>query len=432
MASFYLKERYEDVNLHELMMEDIVPDYKADIRMPSSSRQSAVVAQANAVVASQQSPIVQTFTHPVTVNLPKGKEFIEQYVMLDSYVKVKNSATEYGEYKWNFNTQGQTLDESVGVSENLDNIVQIQIGTFYMPIPEDAVYMDKKVESFGTVKLVQNNTSAVNEPPTMIRQNGNYGQYTYSILFDGETYKFPWPNNPFSQIPFANKVTIQIKEASLQSYANFNNVRYNFEFLAMHNNRINGNPNFVQVKPVNGARWDEYVFNSPLRNMNTMTLIFRNPDATINFEPDVMYRSFISLVADPNPPVGSFMVITTQFIHKLCAGDRIYLKNFVPTLPDGTTNTLFPEYLLQYIHRSDGHTANAIVPGLTSLDPARPIPTPTDLGLDPAIKLLTPIDPNITISLPGLVDVYIAKRRIRIPMKIKSIKNSSNKDGDSK
>lgn len=433
MNKFYMKDKFEDVDLRELMMQDIIPDYKADIRMPSKSSSSKeVVAHANAVVASNQSSVVQN-DRPITVNLPKSKEIVEHYVMLDSYVKVKNSPTEYGEFQWIFNTQGQTLDESVGVSENIDDIVSIQIGTFYIPILEDAVYMDKRVESFGTLTLVQNNTSAVGLPPTMIRQDGYYGQYTYSILFDGETYKFPWPNNPFSQIPFANRISIQIKEASLQSYANFNNVRYNFEFLAMHNNRINGNPNFVQVKPINGARWDEYNFNTPLKNINSMTLVFRNPDYTINFEPDVMYRSFISLVDDPIMPGGKFMVVTTQFVHKLCAGDRIYFKNFVPVLPDGSTNTNFPSYLLQYIHRTDGHTVNSITPGIgLTLDPARPVQTPTDFGLDPAIRLTTPVDPNITISLPGLVDVYIAKRRIRIPMKIKSIKNSSNKDDDIK
>ena len=433
MSKFYMEERFEDINLRELMMEDIVPDYKADVRMPN--RINNLQSNVDAIVNSQQSKIVQQSDRPVTVNFPKSKEFIEQYVMLDSYVKVRNSSTEYGEYKWNFNTQGLTLDEAVGVESNIDNVVQIQIGTFYIPIIEDSLYMDTRVESMGTIKLVQNNTSLLG-PPTLIEQNGHYGQYTFSILNTlpiQEVSRSPWPNNPYSQIPFANKITIQIKEASLQSYSNFGNVRHNFEFIAMHNNRIDGNPNFIQVKPINGARWDEFVFNSPLRNLNTMTLIFRNPDTTINFEPDVMYRSFISLVADATPPAGSYIVITTQFVHKLYAGDRIYLKNFVPLLADGTTNTLFPSYLLQYIHRVEGHTVNGVTPTV-SLAPAVQLPNPTDFGLDPAIKLLDPIDPNILVSLsppvPGLVDVFIAKRRLRIPMKIKSIKNSNNNNVD--
>lgn len=416
MTKFYMKD--QEINLHELMMEDIIPDYKADTRLSTSTSSTAY---SNAVIASQQSSVVTS----------KAKEYIEQYVMLDSYVKVKNSSTELGEFKWNFNTQGLTLDEVVGVESNIDNVVLIQIGTFFIPILEDSTYLDRRVESFGTVLLVQNNTSPAGDPPTLIRQNASYGQYTYSILNTSpapETYKFPWPNNPFSQIPFANKITIQIKEAGLQSYSNFNNARHNFEFVAMHNNRLNGNPNFIQVKPINGARWDEFTFNNPLRNLNTMTLLFRNPDQSINFEPDVMYKSFISLVPDATLPTGSFIIITTQFVHKLYAGDRIYFRNFVPVLPDGTTNTLFPQYLLNYIHRSEGHTVNGLLPtfGIT-LDPAIAVPNPTDFGLDPAIKLLDPIDPNITVSMPGLVDVYIAKRRLRIPMKIKSIKNS-NKD----
>jgi hypothetical protein len=406
--SYYFKENFNEMGLHELLMEDIMPE--TNIKLDNNTKQN---------------------NNPTINN--SSKEYIEQYIMLDSFVKIKNSSTEYGEYKWIFNTQGQTLDESVGVLEDIDNVVQIQIGTFYIPILEDALYKDTRVESFNTVTLVQNNTSNFNEPPTLIRQNGYYGQYTYSMLFDGETYKFPWINNPFTQIPFANRISIQIKEAGLQSYANYNNVRYNYEFIAFHNNRLNGNPNFVQVKPINGARWDEYNFNSPLRNLNGITLIFRNPDYTINFEPDVMYRSYISLSQDFTPPLGSYIVISTQFVHKLNAGDRIYLKNFIPRLPDGSTNTLFPDYLLQYIQRNDGHTINSVIPGVgLTLDPARPITTPYDFGLDPAIKILNPIDPNITVSMPGLLDVFIAKRRLRIPMKIKSIKNKDKKNDSSK
>lgn len=418
MTSSYYMKKSDDIDLRELLMEDIVPNYRPDNIAPRTGKID-VPTYANTIAISQQSPVVQK---------TETKEFIEHYIMLDSYVKIKNSSTEFGEFKWNFNTQGQTLDESIGVSENIDNVIQIQMATFYIPLLEDSTYMDTRVESYGTVKLYQNNTSLPGQPPTLIRQNGSYGQYSYSILFDGETYKFPWPNNPFSQIPFANKITVHIKEAGLQSYANFNNVRFNFEFIAMHNNRLNGNPNFMQVKPINGARWDEINFTTPLRNLNTMTLIFRNPDYTINFEPDVMYRSFISLVSDPTPPAGHFLVITTQFVHKLCAGDRIYIKNFIPVLSDGSTNTLFPIYLLQYIHRSDGHTVNSIIPGIgLTLEPARPILTDTEFGLDPAIKILDPVDPNITISLPGLIDVYIAKRRLRIPIKIKSLKSNNNK-----
>ena len=82
MSNFYMKNTNE-LSLHELMMEDIVPDYKPDIRMPNK-----IASQSNAIVQQQQPQIVES--KPITINLPKGKEFIEQYVMLDSYVKVKN------------------------------------------------------------------------------------------------------------------------------------------------------------------------------------------------------------------------------------------------------------------------------------------------------------------------------------------------------
>jgi hypothetical protein len=290
-----------------------------------------------------------------------------------------------------------------------------------MPIIEDVNYIDSTMLSFGTINLIQNNTSDLNTAPTLIRKvPGLIGQYPFVIFTDpAETYKIPWTNNPYSQIPFSNRISIQIKEANLQTYINPNNTRFNFEFVAMYDTRLHNNPNFLQVNPLS-TKWDFFTFNTPLRDLNTISLIFRNPDSTISFEPDVMYKSIISLTADGS---GSHITIATQFQHKLNAGDRIYLKKFVPVLADGTINNNFPQYLLNYLLRSDGHVVNVVAPTLVPpIDPAKPLPDDLTFGLDPSVKLMDPIDPNISISFPGLVDVFIAKRRLRIPMKIKCVK----------
>ena len=401
-------QRQEKLSIHELMKEDIMMSDKKD----------------------------------------KDKsEYIEHYLMLDSYSKIKNSATELGEFKWIINTENQTLEESIGVKEAIRNIVQIQIGTFYIPILEDVVYWDERIQTlYGSgpiqIQLEKNNSSilpilypyinvpAGKEPPTLIPQSttSHVGQYTFSTLRETEDVLIPWVNNPYSQLPFANKITIYIKEVGLQSYANFNNVRYNYEFIAMHNNRLNGNPNFIQVKPINGARWDEFNFSHPIYQLSSISLLFRNPDNVIAFEPDVMYYSQLSITSTSPNPGYEYLTVQTQFDHKLKAGDRIHMRNFRPK--NGAASQ-FPEYLKNYILRNDGHAVNEVNPSLINPGPppighpGTSITTAIDFGLDPAIKIITPggiVPLEISDALPAIIDVFIAKRRIRIPMKIKCLK----------
>lgn len=403
MSKYFIKDNFDDDdNIHEVLRRDIMRD---DIQ-----------------------PITSQGNNPVGLfqTTKNSTEFIEQYIVLDSFIKLKNSATEKGEYNWVFNTQGTTTDESIGVLENMDYVYEIQMGFFYIPLLEDINYIDPTIATYGQVDLIQNNTSDPNTAPTLVRKNlPVIGQYPQVIFTEPtETYKIPWINNPYTQLPYCNRLSIYIKESNLQSYLNVNNTRFNYEFVATYDTRLHNNPNFVQVNPLS-TKWDSYLFMSPLRNLNTFSIIFRNPDNVINFEPDVMYRSVINLT---NDGVGGHITIFTQFTHKLLAGDRIFMKNFKPILADGSPNINFPQYLLNYILRIDGHVINVVAPGIfPSLDPARPIGG-ISFGLDPSPRILNPIDPNITVSFPGLVDVFIAKRRLRIPIKIKSVKNKNNND----
>jgi hypothetical protein len=364
----------------------------------------------------------------IPVKRPKESQIIdetEQFVILDSFAKLKTSATELGEYKWIFSTQGLSSDESIGILDPIDNVTEIQIGSFYMPILEDVTYLNEKMLSYTDIELVQNNTTpSASSPPTLIRNGVSYyGQYPYSILLPpADTYKIPWINNPYTQLPYCNRITIYIKESSLQSYCNIYNTRFNYEFVATFDTRLHNNPSFLQVNPINSSKWDSYRFVKPINNLNTMTLIFRNPDNTINFEPDVMYKSLINLTVDLfNPANNGLIFVTTQFVHKLYAGDRIYLRNFRPLKADSTFNDEFPEHITNYINRPDGHAINNVFPSIAA-DPSVPLFDGYSFGLDPALKLVNPTLPTIAVSFPSTVDVYIAKRRIRIPMRIKSLK----------
>lgn len=402
--SLYVRDNFEELSIHEMLKQEMLNE-------------------SNNTTNTNTTNTTNNNTVPIfTTANSSSNEYIDHFVFLDSFVKAKDSAIEKGEYRWNFNTQGQMTDESIGVNTPIDYVTEIQLGNFYMPILEDIDYIDNVVQSYGQLDLIQNNTSAFNQPPTLIRHIPPVvGQYPFNSFKEPtETYKIPWINNPYTQIPYCNRISIYIKETSLQSYVNINNTRFNFEFMASHDCRLQTNPNFVHINPLSN-KWDMFTFNNPIRNFNTCTLIFRNPDKLITFEPDVMYSSVINLTDDGT---GGHITLFTQYEHKLLAGDRIFMKNFIPRLPDGNINNDFPQYLLNYITRSDGHAINVVTPTIIPpLDPAYSIGG-ISFGLDPSIRLLNPIPLNIIQSFPGLVDVYIAKRRIRIPLKIKSIKKN--------
>jgi hypothetical protein len=381
--SLYVRDNFEQMSIHEMLKQEMV-------------------------------------TEEPTKTVQTNGDYIDHFIILDSFVKAKDSAVEKGEYKWNFNMQGQMTDESIGVNIPIDYVIEMQLGNFYMPVLEDVTYIDNIVQSYGQLDLIQNNTSAFNQPPTLIRRNPPIlGQYPLTSFKEvTENFKMPWINNPYTQIPFCNRISIYIKETGLQSFVNLNNIRSNFEFIASPDFRLQTNPNFIHIYPVN-TKWDFFTFNSPIRNFNTCSLIFRNPDKLITFEPDVMYNSVINLTDDG---IGGHITLFTQYEHKLLAGDRIYMKNFSPKMPDGSINSEFPQYLINYITRPDGHVINVVAPTIIPpLDPSYPIGG-IAFGLDPSVRILNPIPVNIIQSFPGLVDIYIAKRRIRIPLKLKSIK----------
>jgi hypothetical protein len=397
MSRIQIRERFNDsTNIHELLKETLLDKYPKK--------------------------------YPEVNENEDSEKFINHFIMLDSYLKIRNSATQNGEFDWVFNTRGQSSNEMIGVFENIDFVTEIQIGSFFIPILEDITYINPQILTYGAIELVQNNSNPEFElAPTLVRKGIDVGQYPEAIFIDPtSTYKMPWINNPYTQIPFYNRITVQIKEANLQTYMSRNNVRFSFEMEAAYSTRLGTNPSFVEVNPINSS-WDTYLFLNPLRNLNTLSLIFRNPDIPISFEPDVMYSSVISLTVDPLGG-GSHITIFTQYTHKLLAGDRIFLQNFSPTFNGSGFNSNFPIYLTNYINRPEGHVINivigtAVTPGI----PGSPIPG-TSFCLDPSIKIIDPISPNISASFPGIVDVFIAKRRLRIPIKIKCIKNIDNKN----
>ena len=63
----------------------------------------------------------------------------DQYLILDSFSKVQNSAIDRGEFRWNFMVQGVSSSDFIGVNNVIETLVEIKIGKFNIPILEEVL-----------------------------------------------------------------------------------------------------------------------------------------------------------------------------------------------------------------------------------------------------------------------------------------------------
>lgn len=337
------------------------------------------------------------------------------YIDLDSFSKVAESRVHLGEFIWRFMIDGVTSNEAIGIHGRLENIIEIQIGEFTMPILEDVPYTLMAAPAIPTgndLILQQNNSNATPTAPTLVPNVAPYGQYPPQALLPPATVARPWINNPYSQIPYG-VVTLGIKDFGTQSYSGRENVRHQFEFMVSYPTAIFGtNPNMIRVAPRDGEKWDSYIFTDPLKDMYGVTLVFRNPDIPIRFLPDIIYNATISSDSANYPAQLGNLIINAPG-HKLNVGDRIYIE-FANA--SGTTgNNILDRYLTQ----TDGQ----VVAG----NPAAPLPPGTPIVLaNPDVFYL---DPLVSLTgftrtvpvFPQIVNIRIAKRRIRIPMRLRKL-----------
>lgn len=344
--------------------------------------------------------------------------FSDQVVVLDSWVKVRTSRVEAGEFQWNLMVQGVTGDEVIGVKDRIETVVKISIDPFSMPLLPDVAYAPTPTPypafPTGTNRVVtlQNNGNAADpllpNSPVLVPVGvpaTPYGQYPLPLLVPPSITHTPWINNPLSQTPCNGRVTVQIAEAGLQSYSDRNGARHHFELALVYPGLAGANPNLLQALPVHS----EYTFTDPLRDVHNLTLVFRGPDTPLRFEPDCFYDIEIDDDAAGAPAPGQFLVFNVPG-HNLNVGDRIYVTGFRSgnAALDRVVNSL------------DGLVASAS-PGTAPPYPGtgEPIPTPNQFWTDPAISVIDLTSPVPT--LPATATVLIAKRRMRIPLRLRSM-----------
>jgi hypothetical protein len=332
----------------------------------------------------------------------KVRGFSDQYIVLDTYSKLPESAIDRGEFRWNFMVQGATDDDVIGVHDKLDSVIEIQMGAFGMQVLPEVPYVTADLPPMiptGTeqLRLTHNNDAA--DAPSLVPLALPHGQYPTTLLTSAATTLSPWIHNPYTQIPFGGHFTIQVREAGLQAYSGRNSSRYHFDFIASAP-WFDANPNMIRAHPQCGEKWDTYIFTDPLNDLHGITLVFRNPDNPIKFLPDCLYGIRFSI------DVGGYVCFTVDPNHGLNMGDRIHIRSFKST----------SSKLNAYMNRPEGHVI-AGDPSAAPLAPGVPI-TGTTIWTDPAVGVL---DLSGIIGSTYTADIYIAKRRMRIPVRIRRV-----------
>lgn len=335
----------------------------------------------------------------------KDSYFSEIYITLDTFHKLSTSNINNGEFHWHLTGNGENKQHPM-ILTTLENIVEIQICSFSMPIIPEVTYLlippPPAITLADTLTLIQNNSNVTPLPPLLVPNSYPYGQYPYEYLPVSSTTIYPWISNPYSQLPYDGLFTIYITETGSQCYKSSTGKRHNYSFVANKSANLH---NSLQAAPANGSDWDIFTFTTPIKEMHNMTLIFRNPDNNIKFLPDVYKLAPINIDSSVAPG-GPFLRINIPG-HQLLMGDRIIISK-------AKSNNVV---LDTYLNRPEGHVV-AGDPGLAALNPSEPIPGDY-LWTDPAIGIY-----NLTSPIPTFpirASIYVAKRRMLIPIKIRQI-----------
>jgi hypothetical protein len=306
----------------------------------------------------------------------------DQFIILDSFIKLRDSNLKPGEFKWNMAIQGHTKPDLIGVIDRLTDIIEIEFGSFYVPIPPDVPYVcevptippvssiEGQIKLYGTTAPVQAPTLPANMYPSFLSAP--------PIV--------PWQHNPYSQLPYSGIFTIQIKELGRQAFSDINGNFHHFEYRTKKEVDYSAAIGALYAKPVNNT----YSFKDPIRTMDTITIAIRNPDNLINFLPDVLYDVAAEAV---NDGIYGYTLNFKYIGHGLEDNDRVFINGAKSS--NSSLNS--------HLNRPDGHVI---------------------IKIDENTFRLNPI---IGAQFTGVftMNVAVAKRRIRIPIRIRCLSPSA-------
>jgi len=241
----------------------------------------------------------------------------DQYLILDSFLADPGmSDFSTGRFYWNIH-EGMTSENYLGTSGLLENIIEMDVRSFVMPIlPTVAAATTSTVPGGGSTSQL------------FIDQSG------------GGDLSIP-------QIAYGERITMGIKETNMSAFSDNNSRRHHFEF-SIGNSTVN---NIRECYPIE----NKYIFTNPVTALESLTLQFNSPDQPLIFNEDTYYVVTGSTTASTT----AFHLEFTRTDHKLEDDDRIYISGF----NSGLTA------IDNYVNRIQGHPVFYITDDLFSITP---------------------------------------------------------------
>ncbi len=309
------------------------------------------------------------------------------YIEFDSWEQAPSSQPNAGRFDWNMMVQGSTGNQVIGVKELPSTIIQAQIGPFNVPAPAPYAYTLNALAVIGPANqfIVTPPGVGANSALPILTANGA------APSADALT-------STLSQIPFGNKVTIELAKQGLQSFSDSKNARHHFEMQATHQIITTSTGTLAAggtlvLTPLHNM--DVFTWTDPIQSIQGVTLTFRNPDYPINFPTSVLTNVAASVDA-----AAQLLTFTTPKAHGLVAGDRIQIAGYA------TGNATMDNY----VNGTTGLLVGAA--GLTS----------TAFRLNPDVNTdLYGLALGAAIPSSTSITVYIVKNRIRVPMYFRGV-----------
>lgn len=327
----------------------------------------------------------------------------DQYIVLDSFEKVENSNISNGELVFNFGFQRPTASNTIGINGTLNNVIEFQIGAFYIP-------------SVPLLPFITNDNQDTNFTPLEV-PNKQLPRLTINTGTP-EVYNAIGSNQ--SMACYGGRLAVEFKGENAQGIIGLNGSKFHFEMQANLSFTLTN----VIVTPLPHG-WDKFSFTQPIRDISRMTVVIKNPDDGIFLPPDVLYG--VVPFIDQNgigQPVLAFRVSRQN--HDILVNDRIIIRSV--NFSGGENDPIF-KLVDEWVNNIDGHLVGQ--QGTSVIDPnylMKSEVVETTIRMNPDVNLYDIVQSNPTryyvgkvLSSSTRINICIAKNRIRIPLKLRKI-----------
>ncbi len=210
------------------------------------------------------------------------------YLELDTWEQAPSSVPSAGRFDWTMAVQGTTGNQVIGVKDMPSTIIQAQIGTFNVPPPAPFPYTLNAAGVIQPTGVPTGPGIGANTSLPILTANGAAPVVTTAASL----------TSALSQIPFGNKVTIEMSKQGLQSFSDSKNARHHFEMQATHQIITTSTGTLAAggtlvLTPLHNM--DVFTWTDPIQSIQGVTLTFRNPDYPINFPTSVLTNVALSV-----------------------------------------------------------------------------------------------------------------------------------------